>query len=212
MFGEWGARRMSAEAILAVVIVVLLIASVLVTLARDVCLWASGREHLRIAVKFRDAAAVRMLLDASPQVADDPEALFLAIFLNRDETLVVLLERGADVRRRLEWGGAALHVAARYGTVETVRAVLAHGADIDEDCGGTPLYWAADQGRPEVVELLLRCGANATLVPVEEVGRSAFKPKFTGREGFEAIRQRLAEAQRMQVEPSALADATRGRS
>ena len=192
---------MSAGAIFAAVTVVLVVSAVLVTLARDLYLWASGRERLRIAVLFRDAGAVRKLLDASPNLAGDTEALFSAIFQKRDEVLAVLLERGADVRRPLEWGGAALHIAARYGTAESVQAVLAHGADIDQDCGGTPLFWAADQGRPEVVELLLQRGANASLVPVEQIGLSGFKPKSTSRAGFEAIRRRVAEAQQGHAEP-----------
>jgi len=200
---------MAAEAILPAILVVLMIAAVVVTLARDFHLWASGREQLRSAVLFRDAAAVRKLLDASPHLADDREALFSAIFQNRDEVLAVLLERGADVRRPLQWGGAALHIAARYGTAESVQAVLAYGADIDQDCGGTPLFWAADQGRPDVVELLLQRGANAGLVAVEQIGLSAFKPKFTGQEGFEAIRRQVAEAQRRQAEPGAAADGGR---
>lgn len=193
---------MPVDAVLGSVVVGLLIAAVLVVLARDVCYWASGRAQLSNAVAFQDAAAVRKLLDAAPQLAADPEALFSAIFSNCDEILAVLLERGADVRRPLEWGGAALHIAARYGTAESVRAVLAHGADIDEDCRGTPLYWAADQGRLEMVELLLRCGANASLVPLEEVGRSAFKKPAVD-EWFEPIRRRLVEAAHKPAEPGA---------
>lgn len=196
---------MAAEAILPSVTGALL-AAVVWTLARDLRLWASGRGWLRNAVVFRDAAAVRTILDAAPHLADDPEALFDAVFHEQDEVLAVLLERGADVRRPLRWGGAALHIAARYGTAESVAALLAHGADIDQDCGGTPLYWAADQGRADVVELLLARGANARLVPVERIGRSMFKPKPSGREAFAGICQRVAEAQRARPDSGTSAD------
>src|SRR5262245_44802380 len=103
--------RMPAGAIFAAVVVMLVIVAFAAILARDFHLWASGRERLRNAVLFRDAAKVRNILDASPHLAGDPEALFSAIFQNRDEILAVLLERGADVCLPLGGIGAALHVA-----------------------------------------------------------------------------------------------------
>jgi hypothetical protein len=40
---------------------------------------------------------------------------------------------------------------------------------------------------------------------VERIGMSTFKPKSTGREGFEAIRQRVADAQKYAEPDVALA-------
>jgi ankyrin repeat protein len=155
----------------------------------------SGAERIHQAVMNKDAVEVRNLLAASPELACDPEVMLWAILKRQDDILAMLLELGANVRQELEWGGAALHIAARYGTLKSVQAILARGADLNEDRGGTPLYWAADQGRPEMVELLLQHGADSRSVAIDKIGKSSFKPTETGQEGFESIRQRVARAQ-----------------
>ena len=50
-----------------------------------------------------------------------------------------------------------VHVAARGGDIETVAALLAHGADVNEydSLGGTALHDAAWSGEAKIVELLI---------------------------------------------------------
>ena len=50
-----------------------------------------------------------------------------------------------------------LHTAARGGDIETVAALLAHGADVNEydSLGGTALHDAAWSGEAKIVELLI---------------------------------------------------------
>lgn len=53
-----------------------------------------------------------------------------------------------------------LTIAARAGDLETVRALLADGAEPDAAGIATPLYFAAQAGHLEITELLLEYGAD----------------------------------------------------
>lgn len=61
-------------------------------------------------------------------------------------------------------GQAALHMAASFGTIGTIRFLLAHGADVnilEEDREGSsqPLHMAAYRADPNIVKLLLDSGS-----------------------------------------------------
>jgi ankyrin repeat protein len=90
-----------------------------------------------------------------------------------------------------------LHEAAWKGDVETVRALVGKGADINavDALGGTPLYWAARGGhaigphrcgreaadRPAVITALLELGANPNVAdrrPRVPGGSSGWTPLF----------------------------------
>ena len=69
-----------------------------------------------------------------------------------------------------EWGSRqpeyALGKAARAGDAGLVRRLLAARPDLRDEkdgCGETPLMWAADNGHPEVVEVLVDGGAQLDL-------------------------------------------------
>lgn len=71
-----------------------------------------------------------------------------------------LVKDGAQVNAVDEWGNTALLLAAREGDVETARALLRAGADVDGRGGPlTPLGQAALRGHTHMVRLLLRSGA-----------------------------------------------------
>jgi len=57
-----------------------------------------------------------------------------------------------------------LHQAASKGDMATVKTLLEHGAKVDQtdNLGRTPLYFAAQRGAKEVVQLLLAKGADPT--------------------------------------------------
>jgi len=58
-----------------------------------------------------------------------------------------------------------LHVAAEFGQVEAAKVLIAHGADpslVDGENDATALGWAAFFGRPRVVEVLVKAGAEAS--------------------------------------------------
>ncbi len=88
------------------------------------------------------------------------DALFSAIFHKCDTALEVVLQAKPCLDQPLQWHGAALHIAARYGTPHALNRLLALGADVNQDCVGTPLYWAADAGRDDIVQQLIERGAN----------------------------------------------------
>lgn len=122
------------------------------------------------------------------------EALFSAIMHRRDEALDVILESKPNLTRPLEWGGAALHIAARYGTPHALDRLLTLDVDIEQDCLGTPLYWAADAGRDEVVNRLIECGADADAVDLQKLGKSGFKPNFNTPQDYDRISNRILSA------------------
>jgi ankyrin repeat protein len=139
-----------------------------------------------------DAAKTRALLDAGadPNAADAAGVTPLELAAGREgdaPVVALLLAHGADAKRvhdRLGGGDTAatvaliarganprptnaLELAAANGNVETLRALLAAGADPDkksQGLGTTPLMWAAQMGHPEAVGLLLAHGANPNLV------------------------------------------------
>jgi ankyrin repeat protein len=128
-----------------------------------------GRAPLHEACRNDNLELARYLLDhgADPNLADH-EYLFgwtpLMLAAQSDaELTALLLERGAKVDQRSYTGYTALWLASRVGKVETAKALLAAGAEVDaRDTrdGATPLYQAAVGGHADVVKLLLKAGAD----------------------------------------------------
>lgn len=85
------------------------------------------------------------------------------------ESLVNLLRPAKQDIDKLICGVSALHVAARCGAYSIVQSLLEDGASVDlrsaKDPKGmtsmmTPMHFAAEGGRAEVIKLLLRHGAS----------------------------------------------------
>ena len=77
------------------------------------------------------------------------------------ETVGVLAEGGAEINSRDFYHGSALWYAVNGGHIETVRVLLDSGADIEENhWGATPLSEAARLNYVDLVQLLLKRGAN----------------------------------------------------
>ena len=94
-----------------------------------------------------------------------PGALLAALHVGGDDDDAVesLLARGADANEQ-DTFGSPLHVAAAGGRVAAVRALLVHGAAVnDRDYrGDAPLHCAAFHGHTDVCRLLLAAGASVT--------------------------------------------------
>ena len=155
----------------------------------------SPAEALKAAVCDSDAARVRKILKEHPELRahiDDPmpgygfgqQALFAAVQRSDRATIDVLLNAGADIRKRTEWWaggfgvlddcdpslveflierGAAMdaHAAARLGDLEELHALVAEDLNVVHARGGdgqTPLHFASTV---EVAEFLLENGAEA---------------------------------------------------
>ncbi len=97
-------------------------------------------------------------------------ALHLAAQSNRAEAIDVLVEAGAEIEARDSGGGTPLHSAATHLSLEALSALLKHGAQANaqDDDLETPLHVAVTNGgihgAAEAVELLLRSGADETIL------------------------------------------------
>uniref|UniRef100_A0A8D0H4C9 protein S-acyltransferase n=1 Tax=Sphenodon punctatus TaxID=8508 RepID=A0A8D0H4C9_SPHPU len=83
-----------------------------------------------------------------------------------------LVEAGYDVRQPDKENVTLLHWAAINNRPDLVKYYISKGAVVDQlggDLNSTPLHWAVRQGHLSVVILLLKCGADPTLIDGEGV-------------------------------------------
>ncbi|XP_065611473.1 palmitoyltransferase ZDHHC13 [Cyrtonyx montezumae] len=81
-----------------------------------------------------------------------------------------LVEAGYDVRQPDEENVTLLHWAAINNRQELVKYYISKGAVVDQlggDLNSTPLHWAIRQGHLPMVILLLKCGADPSLIDGE---------------------------------------------
>ena len=73
-----------------------------------------------------------------------------------------MIDRGADVNARTDYGWVPLHYAAAPESAAVAELLMKSGASPDaaNDDGCTPLHFAVDYGKIQVVKLLLARGAN----------------------------------------------------
>lgn len=114
-----------------------------------------------------ETATLRDFLRAGMEVdvrraADQWTPLMVALFNGREETALMLLLRGADVRARGRHGYEPIHWAALNGYARAVRFILDKGGDpsATTEFGFAPLLQAAARGHAEVVRLLVERGAD----------------------------------------------------
>lgn len=136
------------------------------------------------AIRAGDVERIRSLVakgvDPNAENSQGASALSVAASVNVD-ALQVLLELGAEVNRRFTFRPRALkgHVAAgvtplMYARSATaVKILLGHGADLNaqDDRGNTALMHAADHGVDEIVECLVRAGADVSIRRQRRPGR-----------------------------------------
>jgi len=72
------------------------------------------------------------------------------------DTVLWLLERGADINAQAKWRSTALHFAAYSPRPEAVQVLLEHGADINinDNKRRTALQMALQYGRAETARIL----------------------------------------------------------
>ena len=125
-----------------------------------------GATALHWAAYRDDLETVRLLIAAGAAV--DPAnalgvtPLWLAANNASPAVVEALLAAGGDANAALPSGETPLMTASRTGSAGVVRALLAHRADPharEHAHKQTALMWAAAQGHPEVVRLLLASGA-----------------------------------------------------
>lgn len=104
--------------------------------------------------------------DDEEEGEEDELTLHTAASAGDSEALAVLLAApGCAVNALDSAHRTALHLAAGYGEVACVTALLAANADPDvvDSKGNTCLHFAAGYGRSEVVALLLKAGASVVV-------------------------------------------------
>ncbi|KAF3922304.1 Ankyrin-1 [Dactylellina cionopaga] len=87
------------------------------------------------------------------------KSLYQAVDKEKETTVKLLLEEfHADANATGEEYGNALTAAAYDGTLDIIKMLIAHGADVNSP-NGYALQIASEQGHYNVVEFLLQCGA-----------------------------------------------------
>jgi len=120
-----------------------------------------------------DAIAVNLFLQSGINVHARNKigetALLAAAFGDYTEIIDLLLANGADadVNTKRNEGQTPLMAAAVNGNRNTVRVLLAHGADVNtkDNSGFTALMYADGQQHSDVVQLLKNAGATVTYIP-----------------------------------------------
>jgi ankyrin repeat protein len=92
-------------------------------------------------------------------------AKFNGAMTGRPEVIQELLKAGAEINAKNRRGETALHEAAS-GDIEVFRILLDAGADVNaaSEPGQTALMMAAQAGKPEIIEELLKHKANINAV------------------------------------------------
>jgi len=126
-------------------------------------LWAAG-----------DPEKSRLLIDRGADVKAQSKQgrtpLMVAAMRRGNSAIVeLILSKGVDIQARDRLGATALNLAARAGDLDTVKLLIAKGADPNLGDGrGAALFGATMGQNPAVIRLLLQRGANvnaATSLP-----------------------------------------------
>ena len=168
---------------------------------------SAGQTPLRDAVLAENLASVRMLLDAGadPNARDargwSPLWTWVG-WADSPAILAALLENGADIDSRDDYGNPLIHLAAERDRPAVLRALLGAGADLNarNNAGRTPLHAAAG-----TMELGLSVSAAAALAVLLEAGAD---PNARDAAGVTALQLAPGGSRTMM---SALLDAHAGR-
>jgi ankyrin repeat protein len=138
--------------------------------------------------------------DADAKDNDDSTALHAASLYGGVKAVQLMLEYGANIHARDKRGQTPLHQAL-YGFkddlpsmdayLDSVRSLLAHGADIDalNDSHATPLHVVSEWGCAKAARILLEHGASVHLK--DNKGRTPFQ--VASERGQEKIMELLSE-------------------
>ena len=97
-----------------------------------------------------------------------PPPIVLAAWYGENEAVLYLLNQGADINNKQNYGRTALMMAAYFGREDTVKLLISNGANInqksviigeDESSGETALDFAKSNEREKIVQILQNAGA-----------------------------------------------------
>jgi ankyrin repeat protein len=136
-----------------------------------------GTRPLYEAVKRRQPDIVVVLLELgadplhpveqSKQLSNyNSSLLSLAAMDDSPQLVEILLKHGLPIAHT-----GALHTAARWGYLDTMRLLIEHGADLNEVLPNwsnwTPMHFAASKGKVDAMKLLEHSGARSDLKDVD---------------------------------------------
>jgi ankyrin repeat protein len=105
------------------------------------------------------------------------------------DVVQALLDAGAGVNLTNKFGQTPLALAAMSGDLSVVKALVAHGAEVNPD-GPSPLMGAASWGNVRITEYLLSAGAK--IDATDATGQTALM--WAARAGREAVVQLLLKS------------------
>lgn len=121
------------------------------------------------AIKENEVEIVESLItiekvDINQQDSDGNTPLMLAINLNFEEIVILLLKNKVQTDKPDKDGDLCLHKAIKLGNEKMCNALLDHGVDISSQNreGNTALHQALNSNRAELVKLLLKKGKTKT--------------------------------------------------
>ena len=136
-----------------------------------------GRSPLLAAARVGDVGKIERLLpeernlECLDQWGHTP--LMTAVAGNHTEAALLLIDAGANVNHVAKNQTTCASLAAMNGNCVILRALIAAGADAGahDDCGATPLAWAANRSHLEAIDVLLDAGVDPDARDLE--GRTA---------------------------------------
>jgi ankyrin repeat protein len=167
--------------------------------------WAAYHDDVELAQRLLAAGA-----DANAVNDYGAFPLAEAAAVGNAAMISLLLDAGAKVETANADGQTALMIVARTNKVDAARRLIEAGADVnraEQWRGQTPLMWAAAQGQPGMIRLMLEHGAEPDVrsaindwVQVSSESRRMFRPDggltpllFAAREGCEECARALVE-------------------
>ncbi|KAF7541522.1 hypothetical protein G7054_g657 [Neopestalotiopsis clavispora] len=143
-----------------------------------------GQAPLHLAAFEDDAEAVETLLSfgADPDARNRRGCTPLALLATHSwsaRSFNLLVERGASIHAKDEYGDSIVHVAAMCGSLPLMEQMYYSGIDIEgRNCkGATPLMLAALRNQVAIIERLLEWGAD--IEAKDRIGRTALFSAIT---------------------------------
>ncbi|MCJ1386837.1 hypothetical protein MMC17_009965 [Xylographa soralifera] len=157
-----------------------------------------GAQLIHFAARAGQTKTVELLLDRGIEVnqregaGSQPTALYRAIQEQNEETVALLIRRGADPNLVFENSWTCVHLAAKSGNFRIIQLVLGHRTHHPNDACGperwTALHLTAREGHRVATKLLLEAGWDYTVVDAAGRTPAALAGENGHRSTLETIR------------------------